>query len=245
MPKILLFDIETSPNLGYVWGKWEQNVIENVSDWYILSFSWKWLGEKNTHVLGLSSFKGYKKDPENDKELVATLRELFDEADLIVAHNGDQFDIRKVNARMLVHGMPPPSPYKTIDTLKVARKYFKFDSNKLDELARHLKIGHKAETGGFALWKGCMAGNKKSWKTMLEYNKQDVILLEKVYLKLRSWVTNFPMIGQSKRVCPNCEAHKLQSRGFRFTKTQKIQRLQCTNCGGWSDGLREKHTGAI
>ena len=129
--KILLFDIETAPNLGYVWGKWEQDVIEFDRQWYMLCFCAKWLGDKKVMTHALPDFSLYKKDPENDKELVKKLWELFNEADIIIAHNGDEFDIKKSNARFIYHGFTPNPHYKTIDTKKIAKKYFSFNENNL------------------------------------------------------------------------------------------------------------------
>lgn len=241
--KILLFDIETSPNLGYCWGKWEQNIIDFKENWYILTFSYKWLGEKKTHVLSLPDFPTYKGNRENDVELVAELWKLFDEADVIIAHNGDSFDIKKANSRFVQHGMTPPTPYKTIDTKKVAKAYFRFDSNKLDDLGQYLGLGRKLDTGGFELWLGCMAGEKKSWDLMCKYNKQDVVLLERVYLALRPWMTNHPnanLTNETTCNCPICGSANVQKRGFAITRVSKRQRLQCLDCGGWSQGQSVK-----
>lgn len=241
--RILLFDIETAPNLGYVWGKWEQDVIEFKNNWYILSFSAKWLGESKVTTKGLCDYKGYKKGSEDDSLLVKDLWNLFDKADIIVAHNGDQFDIKKVNTRFLQHGMKPPSIYKTIDTKKIAKRYFNFDSNKLDDLGQYLSVGRKMKHSGFEIWKGCMSGDKKSWREMLSYNKQDVILLENVYLKLRSWITNHPnlnLFNNTTHNCPTCGSNKLQRRGYARNKVTITQRYQCQGCGGWSSGAMER-----
>ena len=239
--KILLFDIETAPNLALVWGHYEQNVLAYEREWYMMSFSAKWLDKKKMITKGLPDYKTYKKNPENDKELVKELWELFDEADIIIAHNGDKFDIKKANARFVNHKMLPPSPYKTIDTLKVARRYFSFNSNKLTDLGVHLGLGKKIDTGGFQLWRDCMAGKMTAWKKMLDYNKQDVVLLEKIYLELRNWMTNHPNLGLfvENNVCPNCANTQLQKRGFGYTRVSKYQRYQCVGdkgCGAWSRG---------
>src|SRR6516164_8969462 len=119
--KILFLDIETAPSLGWVWGKWEQNVIDFKRDWYVLSFAYKWAGDKKVTAKGLNDYKGYQKDRENDKALLADIWELLDETDIVVAHNGDKFDLPKINTRLLQHKNVPPSPYKTVDTLKIAR----------------------------------------------------------------------------------------------------------------------------
>lgn len=243
--RVLLYDIETSPNLGWTWGKYEQNVIEFMEEWHMLTFSYKWLGEKTTHVRSLPDYKLYRKEPKNDRELVKELWKLFDEADAIIAHNGDAFDIRKTNARFVQHGLVPPSPYKSIDTKKVAKRYFKFESNKLDDLGHNLGLGRKLDTGGFELWLGCMAGDRKSWDLMCKYNKQDVVLLEKVYLALRPWMMNHPrldLLNDIRDNCPNCGSTHIQSRGFGINTTSKYHRLNCQDCGSWFKGKNIKIT---
>lgn len=235
--KILLFDIETAPNLSYTWGKYEQNVIEFERDWYMLCFAAKWLGSKKMITSSLPDFKLYKKDKEDDKEVVKALWKLFDEAEVIIAHNGNRFDIKKANAKFLALGLNPPSSYQKVDTLSEARKYFKFDSNKLDDLGHYLGVGRKVDTGGFALWKGCMLGEPSSWKKMIKYNKQDVTLLEDVYLKLRPWMESHPnmnLLDNSTKLCPKCGSTKVTRRGFYLTRVSKFQRWQCQSCGGWS-----------
>lgn len=232
---ILLIDIETAPNLAFVWGMWEQNVIDFQSQWYILCFSAKWMnGEHITK--GLPDYKGYTKGSENDKKLVSELWNLLNKADIVIAQNGDEFDIKKINTRFAYYNFPPPSPYRTVDTLKVARKYFAFNSNKLDSLGEYLGQGRKVKHQGFDLWKGCMSGDKKAWDQMKVYNKQDVILLEKVYRRLLPWVSNHPNMGiyTDGIICPKCGSKSLQRRGFYRGKTTKYRQIFCNDCRGWS-----------
>lgn len=243
-PKILLFDIETSPNLAFVWGKYQQDVIEFKEEWYLLSFCAKWL-DGETIVKGLIDYPSYKKEPANDRELVTDLWKLFNEADIIIGHNGDKFDIRKSNTRFIEHWLTTPEPYKTIDTLKVAKKYFSFNSNRLDDLGRRLGVGRKVKTGGFELWLGCINGDSKAWDLMKKYNKQDVLLLERIYLKLRPWIQNHPnvaIISSREEACPACRSFNLQRRGFGFTKSGKFPRYQCMDCGKWSQGSTKQVT---
>src|ERR1700733_5194536 len=185
--KIAFVDIETAPSLGYVWAKWETNVIDFKKDWYMLSYAVKWAHENRVIVRGLCDYPGYKSNVEDDSKLVTDLWKVFDEADILIAHNGDSFDILKANTRFILHKLPPPSPYKTIDTLKVARAAFKFDSNKLDDLGHYFGIGRKLPHTGFHLWMGCMKGDPASWKLMKRYNGHDVELLEKLYYLVRAW----------------------------------------------------------
>jgi len=235
--RILLYDIETAPNLIHTWGVYEQTALEVVRPWYILCFAYKWLDEPTTKVVALTDFeKDYKKDPENDYQVVKTLHNLFNEADIIIAHNGNNFDQKKVSARFLVHGFDPPINYRQIDTLKEARKHFKFDSNKLNDLGTILGIGQKVQTGGYQLWKDCMAGNQTAWNKMKKYNKQDVVLLEEVYKKLLPWISNHPNVSTLNGImdgCPKCGSKKLQKRGIKHNKTTAYQTYQCQTCRGY------------
>ena len=185
--------------------------------------------------------KAYKANPEDDYEIIKSLWKLLDEADIVIGHNGDAFDIKKANARFIFHGMEPPSPFKTVDTLNIARKA-KFTSNKLDSLGEHLGLGRKVDTGGFSLWEGCMNGEVKAFNKMLKYNKQDVILLEKVYNKLRPWTPRHPNLAvfktKDERVCSHCGSTHLQSRGYYKTNTNEYRRYSCNDCGGWSRARR-------
>lgn len=228
--KILFLDIETSPNLSYTWGKWEQDVIEFSKEWDILSFSAKWINGSQI-TKGRCDYKD-----KTDKTIVTHLWNLMDEADVIIAHNGDQFDIKKIHARFSFHNLKPTSPFKTIDTKKIAKRYFSFNSNSLNDLGVTLGLGKKEKHSGFETWKGCMSGDKKSWAVMKKYNAKDVLLLEKIYYHFLPWISNHPNAGMytDKIVCPNCGSGKMQSRGFAITRTMKYKRVQCTDCGKWS-----------
>lgn len=238
-PRIAFVDIETAPNLSWVWGRWEQNVIDVHTPWYMLSFAVKWLGHKAVKFHGLPDYSLFRKDREDDKALVGEFWRVLDEADVVIAHNGDAFDLRKGNTRFIEHGMRPPTPYKTIDTLKIARKYFKFDSNKLDDLGKCLGVGRKIPHTGKHLWFGCMAGDSAAWAKMRRYNIQDILLLERVYEKLKPWMVNHPdmrLYAGEDGACPKCRSTHVQRRGEWFSRSCRYQRFQCMDCGGWFSG---------
>lgn len=247
-PQIAFFDIETAPYLGWVWQKYDTNVIQFVQQSYMLCFSVKYSNSPKVETYSLPDFPMWKKEASdksrhwyehNDKELVMKLWQIMGEADLIIAHNGDSFDTKYTHERMIVHGLSPPDPYKTVDTLKLARKHFRFISNKLDDIANDLKLGRKIPHTGFALWEGCMKGDMRSWDLMKRYNKQDVLLLERVYLKFRPWATTHPNVKLYKEQewgCPKCGSMNVTSRGKAYTTTQVYRRYQCRDCGGWYRG---------
>jgi len=239
--KILLFDIETSPLLANVWSLWsEAKSMKMIDvDWYVLTWSAKWLDSNKTITKALPDYKKtFKKNQQDDSALLRDIWKLLDEADIVVGHNAQKFDVKKLNARFLVNGMMPPSPYRMIDTLKQAKAHFAFTSNKLDTLGEILGLGRKVDTGGFELWRGCMNNDSKCWKKMCKYNEQDVLLLEKVYLKLRPFMKNHPNINMDsvgkKLACPACSSTNLVKRGYAYTNASKFGRYRCKDCGKWS-----------
>lgn len=238
-PKIALFDIETAPSLGYFWGKlWETDIVGVKEPWYMLCFSYKWLGNGKMHTHSLREYPHYKNNLQDDRRLIKDLHKLFDEADILIAHNGDRFDIRKTNARFIKHGLRPPAPYKTVDTLKVARRFFQFESNRLNDLGQYLGIGKKLPTTGMDLWRRTMSGEKTAWDTMEHYNRRDVRLLERVYNRLLPYMANHPNleIYGENGCCPTCQSLKVERRGIYVARTRKYQRYHCDECGHWFQG---------
>lgn len=228
------FDIETAPNFGAYFALYQEgNILWNIQHWYIMSFAVKDLHSKKTYCYALPDFKLYKKDPTNDLEVVKKLWEVFNEYDVLIAHNGQAFDTKKVMARFIYHKMKPPLPCQFIDTKLVAKRYFKFDSNKLDDLADYLKIGHKLATEK-GLWKKCIDGDKRAWGYMKKYNVQDVVLLEKVYLAMLPFIQDHPNIGLmlgERIACPNCGSKKMWKVKDRPSRSGWRQQFQCQSCG--------------
>jgi hypothetical protein len=234
-PKILVFDIETAPLLGYVWGLWDQTVALNQihKDWHLLSWAAKWLGEPASSVMYADQRKSRRID--DDRKLVEALWKLLDEADAVITQNGRAFDQKKVNARFAFHGMQPPSSYKHFDTLLMAKKHFAFTSNKLEYLTDKLCTKYKklkpTKFPGFEMWRQCLAGNTEAWDEMKKYNIHDVLALEELYTKLIPWenTPTFSLYAGSP-VC-SCGNKKFQKRGFYYTNTGKFQRYRCEKCG--------------
>lgn len=230
MIKTLLIDIETAPNLSYVWGHYDQSVIKHVKPWYILCVGMKWLNEP-TEVITLPEMSW------SEDAMIGVVWDYLDDADIVVGHNGDKFDLRKLNAKFIEYGMTPPSPYKTVDTLKVARRVAKFNQNGLGPLSAHLDIGNKISHEGFSLWERCMVQDPEdevAWRKMVRYAKRDVDQLEKLYKRLLPWIPNFPSVAEGGKSCPHCQSKRLQRRGFYRTKTMTYQRYWCKDCGAWS-----------
>jgi hypothetical protein len=220
------------------WQLYEANAVYVLRDTYIISVAYRWLGERRTKSQLLPDFPRYKKHKHCDRDLCRTLWGLLDRADIVVAHNGDRFDIKKINSRLIVHGHEPPSSYKTVDTLKVSRAKFKFDSNKADNVARYLNEPRKLTHTGAALWKGCCEDHDpRSWRTMGRYNRRDVDLLVRLYERLKPWMPNHPNLNlyTGGSGCPTCQSSNIKRRGLTYARTTVRQRYQCLDChAAWS-----------
>jgi hypothetical protein len=231
---ILFLDLETSPNLGWVWALWQQDVglsqIESTTE--VICFAAKWLGKSKVHF--------FSTHHDGKKRMVKEAHALLDEADAVVSYNGTRFDIPHLNREILQAGLRPPAPFKEIDLWSVVKRRFNFPSNKLAYVAPALGLEDKVKHEGFELWRRCLKGDQKAWATMKRYNVQDVRLLEQLYDVLLPWIPNHPSrrLYDNETKCPTCGSGDLQRRGQAFTKTSRYQRWVCKECGSW---FRDTH----
>lgn len=197
-PKVLIFDLETSPELGYVWGRFKQFLapVQVAQRSYLLTWSAKWLGEDEVMADAISNYRKVGQTgsftEDDDYETVCSIWRLLDECDVAIAHNGIRFDFPYINSRFAYHGLGMPSPFKVVDTCKIAKKYFRFPANSLKELGIYFGIETPKLDTDFQLWIDCMHGKQEAWDYMLKYNVYDVKLLEEVYKRLRHYDKSHP-----------------------------------------------------
>jgi uncharacterized protein YprB with RNaseH-like and TPR domain len=236
--KILFLDIETTPNLAYVWGLWNQNVSINqiVNSTEMLCFGARWYGQKEV------IFKSAHHD--GKEAMLKEVHRLLDEADVVAGWNSKAFDSKHLKRELLEAGMLPPSPYKEMDLMLATKSQFKFPSNKLDYVAQTLGVGAKVQHSGFDLWLKCMAGDDKAWREMKKYQLQDVNLLVDLYEKLKPWIPSHPnmTLYSNGDSCVTCNSGKLQSRGYYMTAAGRYQRYQCQDCGKWQRSSKAEET---
>jgi len=232
--RVLIFDIETAPLRSYTWATWKQNIAPSqmISEWFMITWAAKWLFEEEVLSEKLTPEEILKED---DLRITKKIWKLVNEADIIIAHNANKFDVKRLNTRFLMNGIEPPMPYRVIDTLDHARRQFAFSSNKMDALGERLGIGRKIKTE-FELWANCMGGDKKAIAEMETYNIQDVIVLEELYLKLRPWIKSHPNIGlyidEDVDACPNCGSQHLDWTGDTYaTSASLFEAFRCMACG--------------
>jgi hypothetical protein len=234
--KILLWDIETRPLTVTTWSLWPKFISHEaiVEEWGLLTAAWKWYGEKRVYCASVDPAK-----PKDDRAVIEAVHAALSEADVIVAHYGDKFDLPKFKARAVFHGLPPIPPVRTIDTKKVASGVFGFTCNRLDYLGR-LLCGDKKLRTEYELWIEAMAGSAKAINRMARYNKHDVVLLERVYEKLRPYMANHPngALYGDVACCPVCGSQKFKKQGLKYNRTRAMQQYQCQadGCRAWFSG---------
>lgn len=231
LPRILLFDVETSFYHFTGWGTYKQYIdhYRITKHQYILSWAAKWLYDDEIMSDIVTPKEAKARD---DKRVLKSIWKLLDESDIVIGHNSERFDIRKLNWRFISHRIPPPSPYKTIDTLKISRREFFAPSHKQAFLTEYLGAREKLDTN-YALWQRCEAGEKKALDEMVEYNRRDVVGLEEVYLIIRPYIHNHPNLGvlMDEDVCTNCGSKSLEETDSVYlTTANKFLVYRCDDC---------------
>lgn len=261
-PKIVFFDLETCPNVRLH----VRNLPEYNSDRYgltlkadvnsIICFGYKVYGEKEVKCINSWDFKAGKKDINADLDLLKAAYDILQDADAIVTHNGTNFDLKVLNTRLTLHGLPPLPRIPHIDTCNISKKKLFLIRNRLNSVAEALKTEKKMENGGWQLWERLALSNFEGDKkqiakdklTMTKYCKQDVNVLEKVFVKLKPYMTNLPnrnLFDGNGHNCPSCGSHNTHRRGKMATKTKLFDRYQCQDCGSWSKQVSKDKLGAL
>jgi DNA polymerase elongation subunit (family B) len=251
-PKILLWDIETAPNQVLTFGIHQQDInpANIMTEWYIICISYQWYGEKTIHTISiLDDPKRFRRNVHDDYYVLSEFRKVIEQADAHVAHYGDGFDFPKFNSRMIINGLEPLPRIISLDTVKIARRYFKFNSNKLDYLARLLGYKGKIDNPK-SLWRDCFEGKVPAIKYMSKYNRNDVDILRFVFERLLPFVKNYPLnmgifMSGMRCVNPTCGSVNIQLRGYNYTRTGKYQRFQCTDCGAWGQAKKQTLEGSV
>lgn len=233
-PAILFLDVETAPMILTSHTLRPEYLPYDgiLQDWYIICACWKWQGNKSVYSESVTP-----DDPTNDKEVVQSLAIAITQADIICGHNIKKFDIKKLNARLIFHGLQPIPAVPTVDTLLEVRKIAAFTSNRLDYLGKFLLGKGKIHTSQ-ELWYASMRGEVPALNKMTKYCKQDVIVLEKIYDKLKPYMKNHPHVGVisggQKVDCPKCGSIDVVKVKVRVTSGgAKTQQYQCKQCGSY------------
>lgn len=238
--RVLFWDIETLPHVSFHWDWWNINVpvmSQNIHLGFMLSHAWQWGVDGEVHCSILTPEEIASKD---DTRLVLEMHALFNNADVVIAHNGKKFDVKKANASFARIGLAPPSPYKVVDTVRISKKFFNLPSHSLAFLCEYFQLGvQKVQHSGFELWEKCYKGDIESLKLMETYNRGDIPTLVKLYLHLRAWgndgVDISPLVGSSQLTCPTCGGHDVIDTPHEVMAGRKLHKVyKCHECGSQS-----------
>lgn len=230
--KILLVDIETSPNLCWTFGtrnafiSWDA-IVEPTR---VICFAAKWLGDKNTMF--------YSEWQHTHDGMIDQAYALLTEADVVIHFNGEKFDELRLNQEFAQRGYGPPAPFQRIDLWRCVNKAFDLPSQKLAYTLTHFGLPNKVETGGIGLWIALMNQEGWAYRKMETYNRNDVEIMEPLYKKLLPWIKGHPnlnLYGEGDGWhCPSCGSESVQKRGVARTQVSAFQRYRCNECGTWS-----------
>lgn len=245
--KVLFFDIETAPLETFLWHPRQDYIpMEMIKeDTFIINWGAKWSGDRRIMSGLVTPDEALKR---NDKRLIKELAQLIRQADVLVGHNINGFDLPKLNGRLMHYQLEPLGPVRTIDTLALSKRNFMLAYHKLDYLAQFLGIGNKIRTD-FQLWRDCVDGSPKALKEMQRYNIQDVKLTEQVFEAMKPYVRNLPRLYRgvhgNSRICPFCGEDALIIRGYYDTQGSSFPRFQCKNCWRYSRAKSSDKTKAL
>lgn len=233
-PKCLVLDIETFGLLVSTWELKDQylNYKQVKKDWSIAAWAGKWLGESPKKVF--YEDQRNRKDKRNDKKLLKQLRDLLDKADFVMTQNGIKFDWPKIQARLMLNGIEPPSHFQHIDLYK-EYKSVGFTSHSLDYMTEKFCVKYKklhhSDFPGNMLWDECENGNLKAWKSMQKYNIHDVLSLEEFFENTKQWLPKVThKLSHPVTACHKCGGKSFNLNGTRGTYIRKI----CKACGTWA-----------
>lgn len=238
-PRILLVDIETSPNKVYTFELKRAYIgIESIIEpSRMLCFAACWL-DRPDQVMFYSEWQ------HGHEGMLAQAYHLLTEADIVIHYNGERFDKPRMQQEFAQQGWAPPAPYQQVDLWKVISRQFDLPSQKLDYVLTHFGLGNKLGTGGMRLWIGVLNGDERDRAKMEEYNRHDVVVMVPLYHRLLPWIPGHPNVNlydeddDGVPKCRNCKSVDLQRRGFSHTGQSKYQRYRCNQCGSWSQDTR-------
>ena len=242
-PRILVLDIERIP-IQFSGDAWSLNDMKGRRipvDWVTrwsrtICFAYRWYGQKKI------SFHA-EWDEGGNKGMHQAAWDLYNDADVVVGHNIQNFDTKKLQGGWIEHGLGEPSPVKHFDTLLVARRKLGFDANHLDTLTQRFGLRNKTDKYSVQLAESAVAGDVKAQRRLRSYNVGDIDASTDLFEYLRPIGNlNFAAFSDDdERRCRACAGTNVQRRGYAVKLKGKYPRYACMDCGSWSTGSKAVH----
>ena len=192
----------------------------------------RWYGEEDVMFAAEWEVGGYD----------AFMRQVWswvDEADILIGHNMAAFDSKHLMSGWAEMGLPAPSPFKVIDTLKIARGSLNMESNTLDSLAKRLGVESKSDKYDVRVAQAAVNGDRDAQARIEDYNRGDIVASEALFDRLRPYARNIPHLGMwtdDELACPSC-GHTMTATGKTVhANVQRYEHLTCPNCGAHARG---------
>jgi len=237
-PNIISFDLEVSPALGYFYPPtWETGILKTMERQKLMSFAWQLVGTKKIHTWCLNDFVDYSRDPRDDRALTEELHTILSDADILLGQNSDNFDVKMANYFFIMNDLEPIPPTKYLDTKKIAKRYFRFLNNTLDNLGEELGVGGKTKVTVKDLWEDAfLHQDPEAWRLMNEYCANDVRVTTEIYLKMRGFMHSHPSVSRISGdfdSCPRCGSFSFRIKAYRTSNTTRYHQFQCNDCHGY------------
>lgn len=239
LPNILFFDVEVMASLVLAFPRFQANICPEavIEEPYMLTYAGAW-GDGEVFSRKLTDSPDWEFDPKSDFELICSVWELLDKADIVIAHNA-KFDKGWFNQRCAIWGLSPPSPYKLICTLREVRKAFNLPANSLKAVTKYFELTNKLDSGGMDTWVRIYNGDRSAFDDMEEYNIGDIPTLRQVYKTVLPFMTSHPNVAlyysDDKPRCYKCGSSEVFDTGkFTYTGVSKFELTKCEDCGSFN-----------
>lgn len=238
---ILIYDIETGRVPALVWWSGKQFVKADQlrEEPKIITIAYKWLGEDEVYHLT------WDKD-QCDKKMLEEFLQVYNKADMVIGQNNDNFDNRWINARAMKYGLEINTFIRSFDIMKETKRLFRLPSYSMSYITKFLGVETKLDHEGIKMWDkvqfGTLEEQKEYLQKMVDYNRQDIVATEDMYLTLRQYMghkVHFGVLhGEEKYTCPNCGSSNIELYKTTVTPAGTVQRImRCKE-----DGVKYKIT---
>ncbi len=242
--RVMVYDIETSRTTAKVWWTGKQYVGHKSlqSEPAIISICYKWLGEEKVYTLTWDK-------NQCDKKMLEKFLVAYNTADMVIGQNNDRFDNRWVNARAMKHNLDINTMVKSFDIMKQTKKLFRLPSYSMDYITKYIGVENKMSHEGIIMWDKIEDGNKSEQKEylqkMVDYNIQDIICTEQMYVKLRKYMghkVHFGVLkGKPRYSSPSDGSTDLELVQTTTTSAGTIQHIMRSNTDGVQFKLNNKN----
>ncbi len=121
----------------------------------------------------------------NDKKLCNAIARRLEDFDILIGYYSLNFDLPLLNARLIKWGLKPLDERFHVDVYRLVKKGINTHSRRLATVSHFFGIEGKDAVDPEAWVQAAYDGDSKAMRKIIEHNKQDVIVLEKTFEKVK------------------------------------------------------------